>query len=332
MNKFKTGALGAVAGAALALSCLSVPVFAADWPTKPIRIVVPISAGGVTDRLIRETAEILTAKLGQPVVIDNRPGAATIIGLTECANSEPDGHTLCLATHSGLSLNPQLMTNLPYDPNELEPIMPLYMIGEGLMVPAALGVESVAELKAMAEEDSSKLNFATLGGGSIPDLFLRWLNNEWSTEIVGIPYGGGGNILQAVSQNESQIAVIGLGNYIPLADSGTVNLLGVELKERSPLFPDVPTFKETGLGGWLAPAFWALIAPPGTPEDIRQVVYDTFADLYKDPAYVESLTDMGMEPRMMTTEEFKEFLADWHKVGASLIEMAGIEPVPFEPK
>lgn len=94
----------------------------------------------------------------------------------------------------------------------------------------------------------------------------------------------------------------------------------------------MPTFKETGLGGWLAPAFWALIAPPGTPEDIRQVVYDTFADLYKDPAYVESLTDMGMEPRMMTTEEFKEFLADWHKVGASLIEMAGIEPVPFEPK
>lgn len=324
--------VAAVCGVIAGVSFAAGPAAAADWPTKPVRIVVPIAPGSVTDTLIRQTADTLGQKLGQPFVIDNRPGAATVIGIAECANSEPDGSTICLATHSGLSLNPQLMSGLPYDASKLELIMPLYFIGEGLMVPTALGVNSVEELKAMAEADPSKLNFATLGGGSLQDLFLRWLNKEWGTDVVGIAYGGGGPILQAVAQNESQMAVIGLGNYLPIADAGTVKLLAVEMQERSPLFPDVPTFAEVGLEGWQAPAFWSLIAPPGTPADILDAVHDAFAALYDDPEYIKTLKASGMEPRVMSRGDFAEFVKGYHQTGASLISLAGIAPKPFEAK
>ena len=137
----------------------------------------------------------------------------------------------------------------------------LYFINEGLFVSSALGANSVAEVKAIAQASPEKLNFATLGDGSFPDLFLRWVNNQWGTNIVGIPYAGGGPAAQALAANQVQITKFGIGNFLELVRAGNVKPLAVSSEKRSPLMPDVPTFDEVGLSGYPGKGWWGLLAP-----------------------------------------------------------------------
>src|SRR5476651_2142015 len=185
MPVMKTILLSLLAG------CLSLPANAQEYPSRPIRIIVSIAAGSVTDVIMRAASNDIAPRIGRPFVIENRGGASGILGGQACAVAAPDGYTLCVIYHSTMSYNPLLFASLPYDADkDIEPITRLFFITEGLFVPASLGVSSIAELKALARSKPDTLNFATLGDGSSQDLFLRWLNHQWATNIVGVPYKG----------------------------------------------------------------------------------------------------------------------------------------------
>jgi tripartite-type tricarboxylate transporter receptor subunit TctC len=194
---------------------------AQSYPERPIRMIVSIAAGSVTDVIMRAAASELGARLGQQVVIENRGGASGIPAAQQCAQASPDGYTLCVIYHSTLSFNPLLFNKLPYDADkDFALIARLYFLIEGVAVAAGLDVNSVAELKALAQAKPNALNYGTLGPGSYPDLFLKWLNNQWGTSIVGIPYRGGGPIAQALVAGQLQIGNMGLGNFMPLLEGG----------------------------------------------------------------------------------------------------------------
>ena len=195
---------------------------AQDYPSRPIKMIVSIAAGSVTDVIMRTAAGRLQQQLGQPVMVENLGGASGIVAGQTCTQADPDGYTICVIYHSTMSYNPLLFSNLPYDADkDFAPVTRLFWLIEGVFVPTSLGVNSVAELKTLAQSKPNGLNYGTLGEGSFPDLFLRWLNNQWHTQIVGIPYKGGGPAAQAIAANEVQITRFGVGNFMGLIQGGT---------------------------------------------------------------------------------------------------------------
>ena len=244
---------------------------AQTYPDRPIKMIVSIAAGSVTDVIMRTAAAQLQQRLGKPLVIENLGGASGIIGGQTCAQAKPDGYTICVIHHSTLSYNPLLFINLPYNPDtDFVPITRLFWLVEGVFVPTSLKVNSVAELKALAQSKPNGLNYGTLGEASFPDLFLRWLNNQWNTQIVGIPYKGGGPVAQALAAGEIQMTRSGVGNFMGLVQAGQVKALAVTSAQRSPLLPDVPTYAEVGWGGYPGQGWWGLAAPRGTPRRDRR--------------------------------------------------------------
>src|SRR5438552_2826408 len=233
--------------------CLALLLFVASpvasveaaYPDRPIRLIVSIAAGSVTDVVMRAAANELNARMGQPLIIENKGGASGILAAQSCAQAAPDGYTLCVIYHSTLSYNPFLFEKLPYDADtDFTPVTRLFLLSEGLFVSSSLGVNSVAELKSLAQQKPDALNFATLGDGSFPDLFRVWLNNQWGTRILGVPYKGGGPAAQALMAGEVQLTRFGIGNFTGALQSGAVKALAVHTEKRSSLLPDVPTFAE----------------------------------------------------------------------------------------
>src|SRR5262250_3011253 len=222
-----------IALALLSASCAT-SASAQTYPNKPIRMVVAIAAGSVTDVIMRAAANELSPRLGQQLVIENRGGAAGILGAQTCAQAAGDGYTLCVIYHSTTSYNPLLFDKLPYDAEkDFVPVTRLFFLNEGVFASNAINVKTIAELKALATAKPDGLNYATLGDGSFPDLFMRWLNNQWGTRIVGVPYRGGGPAAQALAANEVQVTRFGVGNFLGLLEAGKVRALAVGLPTRA---------------------------------------------------------------------------------------------------
>jgi tripartite-type tricarboxylate transporter receptor subunit TctC len=185
-----------------------------------------------------------------------------------------------------------------------------------------LGVNSVAELKTLAQGKPDGLNYATLGEGSFPDLFMRWLNNQWGTKIVGVPYKGGGPAAQALAANEVQLTRFGIGNFLGLIEAGKVKALAVSADKRSPLLPSVPTLAEAGLGGYPGQGWWGLAAPRGTPQPIVDKVSAEFTKLFSEPKFVEFLEQQAVVSAPTTPAGFAAFLKEDRKAAESLIKIA----------
>src|SRR5258707_1724322 len=214
----------------LALALGATTAEAQQYPSKPVRVIVSIAAGSVTDVIMRAAAAELQTRLGQPLVIENIGGAAGILGGKTCAQATGDGYTICIIYHSTMSFNPLLFSNLPYNPDtDIVPVSRLFFLVEGLFAASAINVDTVAELKALAQSTPEGLNYATLGEGSYPDLFLRWMNNQWGTKIVGIPYRGGGPAAQALAANDVQVTRFGVGNFLGRSEERRV---GKECRSR----------------------------------------------------------------------------------------------------
>jgi tripartite-type tricarboxylate transporter receptor subunit TctC len=305
--------------------------YAQTYPDRPIRVVVSIAAGSVTDVIMRAAANELQTRLGQPLVIENRGGAAGILGGQTCAQSAPDGYTLCVIYHSTMSYNPLLFSKLPYNADtDFAPITRLFMLTEGVFVSANVPANSIAELKALAQAKPDGFNFATLGDGSFPDLFLRWLNNQWSTKIVGVPYKGGGPAAQALAANEVQVTRFGVGNFMGLIEGGKVKALAVSAEKRSPLLPNVPTFAEAGLGGYPGQGWWGLAAPKGTPPAIIAKVNAEFVKVFNDPKFIAFLEKQAVVSATTTPEEFAAFLKKDRQDAESLIKLTNLKPEEYK--
>jgi tripartite-type tricarboxylate transporter receptor subunit TctC len=323
-------------GTLRALSCAAIVAFASpaggqSYPDRPIRMIVSIAAGSVTDVIMRAAANELQPRLKQTLVIENQGGAAGILGGQACARATPDGYTICVIYHSTMSYNPLLFTKLPYNADtDFAPVARLFFLTEGLFASSALGVNSVAELKAKAQSGAA-LNYATLGEGSFPDLFLKWMNNQWNTKIVGIPYRGGGPAAQALAANDVQVTRFGVGNFTGLLEGGKVKALGIGLPTRSALFPDVPTLDEAGLAGFPGQGWWGLAAPRGTPPAIVERLSSEFGKLFSEPKFKAFLDKQAVASAPTTPDGFAAFLKQDRKAAETLIRIANTKPAEYTP-
>jgi tripartite-type tricarboxylate transporter receptor subunit TctC len=317
---------------ALAVAVASSTASAQTYPDRPIKMIVSIAAGSVTDIIMRNAAGQLQQRLGQPVVVENLGGASGIVAADTCKQAAADGYTICVIYHSTMSYNPLLFSNLPYDPDkDFAPVTRLFWLTEGMFVPASLGVNSVAALKVLAKSKPNGLNYATLGEGSFPDLFLRWLNNQWNTQIVGIPYKGGGPAAQALAAGEVQMTRFGIGNFMGLIAAGQVKALAVTSADRSPLLPDVPTYAEVGWGGYPGQGWWGLAVPAATPRPIIGKLNAEFVKLFTEPQFEAFLAKNAVVSATTTPEGFAEFLKQDRKAAEVLIKIANARREAYDP-
>jgi tripartite-type tricarboxylate transporter receptor subunit TctC len=310
---------------------LAQPASAQNYPDRPIRLIVSIAAGSVTDVIMRAAANEISPRLGQQLVIENRGGASGILGAQSCAQAPADGYSFCVIYHSTMSYNPLLFDRLPYNADaDIVPVARLFFLTEGLFVSSALDVKSVAELQMLAQAKPGSLNFATLGEGSFPDLFLQWLNNQWGTRIVGIAYKGGGPAAQALAANEVQVTRFGVGNFQGALESGRVRALALSADKRSARMPDVPTFAQAGLPypgqGW-----WGLGAPKGTARPAMERINAEFVKTFSDPKFGEFLEKQFVVPAPTSPEGFAEFLKHDRKAAETLIKIAKTPRTEYKP-
>ncbi len=283
---------------------------AQTYPDRPIKMIVPISVGSVTDVAARLTAQELQARLGQPVVVVNRPGAAMVLGGSDCAKSAPDGYTLCVVSPDTMSFNPLTVPNLPYDPDkDFVPVIDMYNVMEGLMVPAASGLDSLDALRAKAVAEPGKLNYGTLGERTTTDAFRQWLGEHWNTKFVAIPYKGGSEIISALLGNDIDLTKIGVGNMVGQLKEGKIKILALNASKRSPELTNVPTFKETGLDAFPGgPIFWGVVVPTGTPAPIVARLHDELTAIFHSQKFINFANNSYLDPVAGSTGDFAVFL------------------------
>ena len=241
----------------------------ADWqPSKPIRIVVPFAPGGQPDVVARALAEPLSKALGQPVIVENRPGAGGNIAAEAVAKSAPDGHTLLMGTNGPLAVSPALYKSLPYDP--LKDLAPVTLVGTSpnlIAVNPATGITTLKGLVDKARADPGKLNFSSVGKGSISQLSMELLNSVAGISTVHIPYNGGAPAVTALIAGDVQILSLNPTALIPQVAAGKARVVAQTSAKRSTLIPDVPTVAESGYPGFEAEVWMAVMAPAKTPPD-----------------------------------------------------------------
>ena len=289
------------AAASFALLAAAGPAWAV-YPDKPVRIVVPYSAGGGTDSFARLVGLELSKHLGQPVVIDNKPGASGLLGGAAVAQAAADGYTL-LVDQSSIATNPMLYAKPPYDlARDLTPVSLGATLDNVLLVTPGLPARNVTELIALAKSRPGKLNYASTGIGTPQHLAMEELKDKSGTDIVHVPYKGGNPGIVALSADEVQMFFISVSTAMPFVKSGKVRALANGGTRRSPLLPDVPTVGESGLPGFQATGWLAFFAPAGTPAAVVKRLNADLAKALAAPALVESLRQQGFEPASGTPE------------------------------
>jgi len=290
---------------ALFMVCAATPVAAQDWPTKTVRIVVPFGAGATPDLIARMIADKLQQKLGQNFIVENKPGASGMIGTDVVAKAEPDGSTIGVSIGGPLAINTLLFSKMPYDPfKDVALITILTNQPSVLTVPANLGVNSVAELVALIKKDPGKYSFGSIGNGSLSHLAMEAIAIKSGAKLVHIPYGSSPQAMTAVIRGDVQMVVMPAISVLPHAQQKTVKMLAVTTAKRSPLLPDVPTLKESGVD-LEADAWNGLIAPAGTPPAILSKIHREVVEAIKSPELKEKFAAQIMEPIGNTPAEFK---------------------------
>lgn len=299
---------------------------AQTYPAKPIRMIVPFPAGSASDSLTRAISQELVKTWEHGFVVDNRPGASTIIGAEACARAAPDGYTLCMVSIDSMSIMPVLHKKLPYDPaKDFEPIMRWVTFVQGLAVASSVPVNSLAELIALVKEKPGVLNYGSLGQGSNSHLFFEWFARARGVNLTHIPYKGVPPVIQAVTVNEVQIVNLAVANLIPHHRAGKLKILAVDGMRRSAQLPDIPTFPEagippTGFVGWLGFA-----GPAGIPKDVVTRAHSEIAKIFASETFREKfIINLGMTPTENTPEEFVRFLKQDREQAVELVRQSGV--------
>jgi len=295
------------------------------FPDKPVRLVVPYSAGGSTDLISRALGQKLSEIWGQTVVIDNRPGGSTIIATDIVAKSAPDGYTL-LVTTTSFTIVPSLTDKLPYDPaKDFEPITLINTTPLVLVVNPGVPAKSVKELIALAKARPGALNFGSAGSGGSNHLAGELFNVMAGVKIVHVPYKGNAPALNDLVGGHVDIVFNGLTSAVPLIKAGRLRPLAVTSLTRSSALPDIPTLDELGLKGFQAVAWNGLSAPARTPKDVIRRINADVLKVIRSPEFVERLTAEGSDAVGDSPEQFAAFLqeetARWNK----LIKFANIK-------
>ena len=304
----------------LLLACTGVSAQA--WPSKPIRVYLPQPPGSGVDIILRKAWEEIQPRLGQTLVIENRPGGNSVVASEACAKAVPDGHTLCVLNTDPLVSNPLLYAKLPYDADrEFRPITNLYYILTGVFVKSAVPAGSMKELEAYAKAKPGVLNTGTFGPRSSLDMSRLYLGDQWNTSITGIPYPGGPQIFNALAAGDIDMAALGAYGGLSLIKSGKVKLLAVSGSKRLPMFPEVPTLNELGLGEFPSGhSWWGMLGPAGMPEAVTQRVNAEILRTFREPKFAAFLADLITEPNVGTPEQFTALIRSDRERVAKLIK------------
>ncbi|MSQ51510.1 MAG: tripartite tricarboxylate transporter substrate binding protein [Betaproteobacteria bacterium] len=293
---------------ALMVALLSSATSQAQW-SKPLRFYSTNGAGDATDLILRRVSADLAPRIGQSLIVENRPGANGIIAAEAYAKAGGDGHTLCHVNPSAMSFNPHLRTSLPYDvERDFRPLTNMYFLIGGVFVRDAVPVNSMAALQAYVTANPGKLDFATLGPNVSVDLFRQWLNDQWKSQIVGIPYKGSGPLMNALSNGEVHGTWIAFFSVLGLIKAGKLRVLAVDTTRRSPLFPDVPTLAEAGMPDSPAVTWHGLVMPAATADATVRRLNAEIVRLFAEPAYEEMLNSRMLLPATSSPEEFGAYL------------------------
>src|SRR5215207_506063 len=248
------------------------PAAAVDFPARPVHVIVPFTAGGAPDVLMRLLGQKLAEKWGQGVVVDDRAGGNTLIGTVAGAKSAPDGYTLTLAADQTFVLNPLLYSSLPYSMKEFDPIILMASIPHMLAVANKVPVSNVRELIALAKTKPDTLTFGTTGAGTIQRIATEFFAGIAGIKLVHVPYKGANETTMAILQGEIDLTINGMSNILPHIPDKKLKPLAVSTAKRNPLAPDVPTMQEAGVPGYTSQGAFGLFAPTGTPREIRDKI------------------------------------------------------------
>lgn len=303
-----------------ALACLiSSPAFAQDnWPVRPITLIVPQAAGGANDTVARAFAQRLSTSLGQPLVVENRPGAGGNVGTGQAARAPKDGYTLMLTAQSAQTINPALYKNAGFDPvKDFEPIMVVATAPYLLVAHPSFPAKNFREFLDYARTRPGKIDYASAGNGTLNHLLGVMLNDKAKLFLVHIPYRGAAQAATDVAAGQLPITFGSFPGLMPFVKSGQLRVLGVATEKRSKLAPDLPTLNES-LPGFHANSWYGLFAPAGTPKAIIQKIASEGAKVLASPELQERLANQGAEVAPSTPEQLAKLLKDdlvlWERI------------------
>jgi tripartite-type tricarboxylate transporter receptor subunit TctC len=294
-------------------------VYAQKFPSKPIRIIVAYTPAGTTDILARAVGQKMSETWGQPVIVDNRPGANGNIGTEVAARAVPDGHSLVMATAGSHGINVSLYRKLNWHPvNDFVPVSLTAMVPNILVVNNSLPVKNVREFIAHVKANPGKLSYGSPGNGSTAHLSMELFKTMTGSNIVHIPYKGSAGVLADVMGGQIAVTIDNMPPYVPQVRAGKIRALAVSTAKRSSALPDLPTIAEAGVQGYEAGAWFGLLAPAGTPKAIVAQLSAESARILKLPDISKRISELGAEPVGSTPEQFAELIkteiAKWAKV------------------
>jgi len=313
---------------ALALAAFTAAVGAqpAPYPSKPIRLVIGFAPAGAADFVARSMSDALAKALGQPVVVDNKPGNGSSIAAEIVARSAPDGYTLLIASPSSISVNPALNPKLAYTPADLLPVTKMTTSPLVIAVNPATGIRSLPELIAAAKKDPGKLNYSSSGNGSAPHLGAALFTQLTEAQMTHVPYRGGGPAIQSVIAGDTQLTFGTPPSVLPQASGGRLRALAVSTRERSPLVPDLPGMREAGLPDYNLEFWYGMFVPAGTPPAIVSKIYDATVTAMQQTPIKAALAREGTEVSLSASpEQFAAFLSEDGKFWVQLVKNAKVK-------
>jgi tripartite-type tricarboxylate transporter receptor subunit TctC len=319
--KLVTWLVSATLGAAAAQTAL-----AQDWPTRPVKAITTTSAGGLSDIFMRALGEELRQKWGQPLIIENRPGGAMNLGTRACADSTPDGYTICITNADAMLYNQFLFKTLPFNPEtSLQPITNAFHLIHMLVVNSQLGVKTVDELCALSKQKAGTLSYLAPGAPMV--LYMETLKKEKGCDWVRVPFRGGGEAVNAIMSGSTPIGLFGEGNVIGNIQGGQMTPLVMLNNIRSPNFPKVPLLTEVGYNGPPSRSWYGIFAPAGTPRPVVDRVSKDIGEIINKPEFRDRhLTARSLVPAANTPEQFADDMKRERVVAEKVVKDAGFEP------
>jgi len=311
---------------ALLVACVASGAAAQSYPSRNVTIIIPFPAGGLNDGAARLLQPELEKALGKAIIIENRGGAAGVVGSNAVARSEPDGHTLLMIA-SSFTVTPAINPNMPYEADrDLQPITMFAKDPLVFVVNKDVKAKNLQELVALAKAEPGKLNYATPGFGSQAHFVTELLSQRAGIKMQHVPYRGGAPAMQAMITGEAQFSVISAQLSLPQIEAGSIRAIAAGGLTRDAKLPDVPTVTESGFPGFEAIQWIGLLAPRGTPKEIVDRINQIVNNAIKDPAMAQKFAAQGMTPAGTTPEEFQKVIETEVKQWKEVAKAANIKP------
>ncbi len=320
----KTLSFTAVAGSATLLASLPSVSFAQAWPRQPIKMVVTFPPGGSSDIVARVLAPLLGERLGQSVIIDNRPGAGATIGAKAVADAPADGYTLMLSNTAPISISPFMLDKMTYDPvKNFSHIFYIGAVPNVFIVHPSVPVKNMAEFGAWLKAQKDPVPFGSGGVGSIGHIVGEIYKTNAGVQLTHVPYKGSSPMHNDLLGGTIKVAVDSLAQNIPYMKGGQLRLLAVTSRERMSSVPEIPTVIEAGLPNLVAENFLGISGPAGVPREAVDRIHAAMAEIIKRPDVVRKLDDLGISPRAMSPAEFTTFVANQVNAWAPAVKASG---------